>query len=356
MSTFKTEELKKLVSYAIKGAGFNKLLELSNNIGVKITDDTLLLNTTDGTNYVCVSASGFTGDIDVTVNADLFSKLISKITSDTVDITEKDNSLVIDGNGRYTLDIVPNENGDKLSFPDKFPTNAETIGKLEATDVVTIATAIKVSLSTIAGSVYSSYYFGSTIASTDRAMMSTFKREVFEKPYLVNKETIDLMSTSGSPVVVSTDGNMLVFETLLSDTVKIAVCSKIQTGIEEFNIDGINKFISMEVKSFCRIRKPYLLELLDRLSLSVSKFDDGAIKLHFTKTGLNISSLANNSIEYVEYEECKYAEDMEVKINIERLRNQLKAYNSDIVDLYYGGDMCIKLVDGDTTQLIALMR
>ena len=99
-----------------------------------------------------------------------------------------------------------------------------------------------------------------------------------------------------------------------------------------------------------------MLELLDRLSLFVSKFDEGCIKLHFTDGCIEVSSMASNGIESVDFTESKDAKDMTIKINIDRLRNQLKAYNSDIVDLYYGSDVCIKLVDGDLTQVIALIK
>ena len=88
----------------------------------------------------------------------------------------------------------------------------------------------------------------------------------------------------------------------------------------------------------------------------VNKFDDGAIELHFTDNYIEVSSMANNGVERIEYQESKDAQDITIKINIERLRNQLKAYSSDVVDLYYGSEICIKLVDGDMTQVIALIK
>jgi hypothetical protein len=66
--------------------------------------------------------------------------------------------------------------------------------------------------------------------------------------------------------------------------------------------------------------------------------------------------MASNGIERVDYTESKDTIDLTIKINIDRFRNQLKAYSSDVVDLYYGSDICIKLVDGDLTQVIALIK
>lgn len=356
MSTFTTDRLKQLVSYAIQGASFNKLLELSNLMGIHVESGELYLNTTDGTNYLSVSDKCVADDMDITVNAELFSKLISKINSETVDMEVVDNTLVITGNGKYTLELIPDENGDLLSFPDKFPDETTEIGTISASDLTVINNAVKVSLSQVAGSVYSSYFFGDVVASTDRAMMSTFNRNVFGTPYLINKSFVDLMSIGATDVTLSKSGDVLVAEANISENCSINICTTLPNSAEDFNIEGINKFMALEVNSFCRFKKAQMLELLDRLSLFVSKFDDGAIELHFTDKYIEVSSMASNGIERVDYTESKDTIDLTIKINIDRFRNQLKAYSSDVVDLYYGSDICIKLVDGDLTQVIALIK
>lgn len=355
MSTFNTEALKKMVSYAIQGAGFNKLLELSTLMGIRVAEGVLYLNTTDGTNYLSVSGKCVADDVDITVNAELFSKLIGKINSDTVDMEIVDNTLVVKGNGKYILELVPDENGNLLSFPDKFPKETTEIGKISARDLVVINNTIKASLSQVAGSVYSSYYFGDIVASTDKAMMSIFKHNVFETPYLINKEFVELMCMGLADVSFSRCENSLVAD-IETDGCSISICTSVSDGVSDFNIEGVNKFAALEVTSFCRFKKAQMLELLDRLSLFVSKFDDGAIELHFADNYIEVSSMASNGIESVDYTESKDTKDMTIKINIDRFRNQLKAYGSDIVDLYYGSDICIKLVDGDITQVIALIK
>lgn len=356
MSTFNTERLKELVSYAIKGAGFNKLLELSSYMGVSVADGVLYLNTTDGTNYLSVSDGCVADEMDVVVNADLFARLISKITSDTVDMTIDGNSLVVKGNGTYKLELVPDENGDPLVFPDKFPPTVTEIGKLKANDLAVVSTALEVSLSNVAGSVYSNYYFGDVIASTDKAMMCIFNKKLFNKPYLFNRSFVDLMCAGATDVTLSVSEDMLLAEAEITDKCTISVCTKIPDNVSEFNVDGVNKFAALEVKSFCRVRKAEFLDTLDRLALFVSKFDDGAVQLNFTKTAIEVSSIANSGVESIMYAESKDVEPVAIKINVDRLRSQLKAYSSDMVDLYFGNDICIKLVDGELTQVIALLK
>ena len=356
MSTFNTERLKQLVGYAIKGAGFDKLLELSRYIGITVSDGMLYLNTTNGTNFLNVSDSCEADDMDIVVDAELFSKLINKINSDTVDLEVVNNTLFVKGNGKYTLEIIPNEAGEPLSFPDKFPENTQEIGKLTVADLSVVNTSIKASLSDNVGSVYSNYYFGDIITSTDRCMASIFNRKVFDKPYIFNREFIDLMILSGADVTISQANDVIMAESALSEKCSIAVCTKVNIGANDFNIDGINKFAALDATSFCRVRKAELLDLLDRLSLFVNKFDDGAINLVFKNDGIEITSLASNGIEKIEFVESKDAKEISIKINIDRFSKQLKAYSSDMVDLYYGSDVCIKLIDGDVSQIIALMK
>ena len=357
MSQFNTERLKQLVSYAIRGTGYVKGIELSDKIGIRIANGRLELNSMDGTNYLCVSDECVSDDIDVVVYADLFSKLISKITSETVSLTVVDDiKLEVEGNGKYTIELVPDDKGNLLSFPNKFPESAEVIGEVDASDMVAVNTTLQASLSTIAGNVYANYYFGDVIASTDRAMMAIFNHKAFNSAILFNRQFVDLMTLGTSAITISELDDTIMAQINLDDTGRISICTKKSPDIDKFEIDGIRKFVSMELKSFCRIRKAEILALLDRMSLVVSRFDDGAIYLDFTKSYLEISSLASSGVERIEYTECKEPVELKVKINIDRLRNQLKSYSSDMVDLYYGSDLCIKLVDGDMTQLIALMK
>lgn len=356
MSTFSTERFKELVSYALKGVGADKSFELSTYIGIRVLDGVLLLYSFDTENYVIISDKCVSDNFDVTVNADLFTKLISKINSDTIDLEVVDNTLVIKGNGKYTLELIPNEQGEKFKFPDVRPDELDDIGKISALDLVVVNNAIKASLSSVAGSVYSNYYFGDVIASTDKAMMGTFDRKIFDTPYLFNRAFVDLISMTGKDVTISKGEGKIVATTELSENCYIDVVTTPSADVDKFEIANIRKFMSQEIKSFCRFKKAQMLDLLDRLSLFVSKFDDGAIELHFTQDYIEVSSLASNGIERVDVTEFKDAQDMTIKINIDRFKNQLKAYSSDVVDLYYGSEICIKLSDGDITQVIALIK
>jgi len=188
-------------------------------------------------------------------------------------------------------------------------------------------------------------------------MMGILNRKLFNTPYLFNRNFVDLMALGGTDVNISRSENMLLAECRIGETDgNISVCTKIPDNISEFNIAGVEKFGALELTSYCKVFRADLLDLLDRLSLFVSRFDDGAIQLNFTKTAIEVSSMTDSGIESVSYIESKDIEPIAIKINIDRLRNQLKSYSSNAVDIYFGNEICIKLVDGDTTQIIALIK
>ena len=221
MATFNTETLKKLVAYSIQGAGLNEKVELSMDMGISVLNNTLYLNTMDGTNYLSVSADCTAEDFDIVVDAETFAKLIGKINSDVVELNVNDKALIIKGNGKYTLELLTDNMGELLSFPDVFPEKAEQLAVINAGDLVTVNSAIKASLSNVVDSVYSSYYFGDMIASTDRYMLSVLEHKVFDTPYLLNKQFVDLMCMTNADVEISKSEDMIVAETSVGGQVMI---------------------------------------------------------------------------------------------------------------------------------------
>lgn len=356
--TISTTQLKALINRASQGVGANKLFDLTNYIGIKANTQGLSLYTTDGVNTLWVSAEvGCEDEIDVTVLAETFIKLVNKITSDTVTIEADDKSLTISGNGSYKLDLKLDDEGNLLSFPTKdFNVEVEGVGTVSQSEVQIIQSSLKSSLSDNAGSVYKDYYVGEFICATDKAMLGLYGCKLFDSEdtkFLLSPQFIDLLAYAGEDVSLAYNKDSKV---LIANASNFTVVTKDVTDCSEYNIEGLKKMLSIEQESYCKIRKKELLDLLDRLSLFVGEYDDGGITLQFTSNSLKVSSMSSSGVEIVNYAESKDAKDKTVKINIIRLISQLKSYISDMVELYYGSDLCIKLVDGDVTQVIALMR
>ena len=117
--TLNTITLQNVVTKAIKAAGFNKLLPITGMIGLRNELGKLCLTTSDGTNYLYVYTDIDTDeDFSVVVNAEMFAKLVAKLTSENVTLTITNEALVVTCNGEYKLALQLNDTGDALAFMD----------------------------------------------------------------------------------------------------------------------------------------------------------------------------------------------------------------------------------------------
>ena len=96
--------------------------------------------------------------------------------------------------------------------------------------------------------------------------------------------------------------------------------------------------------------------MLDRLSLFVGTYDKNAVDLTFTNQGLQVSSKASSGIEILPYVNSENQVDFTCAVDIQMLVNEVKAIQNDLIEIYYGDDSSIKLVDGNITIVIALME
>ena len=104
--TLKTEKLKEMVSRAVKGVGNNKLIPITSLMAIEVKDNVLTLITTDATNYLYIIEDKVIGDdFYAVVDANVFAKLISKMTCEsvTLEITSGVYTLVVKGNGDYKM-------------------------------------------------------------------------------------------------------------------------------------------------------------------------------------------------------------------------------------------------------------
>ena len=81
---------------------YNDVLEL------KIISNSLVMSIANKEYFVSVSIPVENADnsFHATVNANLFLKLISKITTDTVELNIEGTNLLINGNGKYTIPMI----------------------------------------------------------------------------------------------------------------------------------------------------------------------------------------------------------------------------------------------------------
>lgn len=350
----KTEQLKELVNKSIQGAGNNKLIPLTQFIGICGFEGRLVLTTTDATNYFYVCGK----DIDVvkfnvTVFAEQFAKLISKMTCKEIELTVVDNTLEVKGNGTYTLELPLDENGELINYPDPYADvpNMEFDGTIQVSKVKAIVESIKPSLATTMElSSITNYFVGNSVIATDRYKIASYEDTITNDEILVSAQLMDLLALFDDKIEYKIGDNYMIF-----NSENCWLYSKQKDDISEYPIDAIESLIGEKFKSVCKVNKNEFIALLERIALFVGKYDDRAVRLYFEKNGIRVCNKSRKSNEVIDYNNSKGFKAYDCIISVDMLLSQLKAYAGDMVEIHYNNDKCIKFVDGNITQIVALM-
>ncbi len=356
-----TQILKEVVSKSIQGAGLNNSIPITSFMGIVIEDNKLKLITTDATNYFyAVCDEKIKEDFSIVVYAEQFAKLISKITSEFTYLNIKDRYLEVKANGTYSLELPVDEDGEIITkYPDPLESidlsgDATEIAQDTISDIITVC---KPSLAVDDNSMknfpeITNYYLGNKVFATNRNEVACIDSEVMDNSVLLQPKIIELLHiidedalyyelTDGS-AFVSKNGNYIIY-------------SKQPTDIENYPIDVLNRYIDTDFKSVCKVDKNDFIALLERITLFVGKYDDRVVRLYFEKDGIRVSNNDRSSNELLAYIDSKKYKSYDCSINADKLLNQLKAYRSDTIEIHYNNEVCIKFVDEDVIQIIALM-
>ena len=353
-----TMKLKEMVARAVKGVGNNKLVPLTSLMAIELKDGKFTLITTDATNYLYIIDDKVVGeDFYAVVDANVFSKLISKLTCENVsfEINSELRYLKVTGNGTYKIELPLDENGEYVKYPDPYSkiTEVQFAAEINKTTISVILDTIKPALATtLENPCYTGYYVGDNVVGTDTYKIANMDVHIFDEPKLISAEMMDLLSVmSAEKIKVETSNDDILFET--EDCI---VIGKTMADLDDFAIEPIMDLVNTEFCHSCSVPKSALLQLLDRLSLFVAPYDKNAVHLTFTRDGLQISSKAASGTEIISYVTSEDFIDFTCAIDIQMLTQEVKSIANDMIELYYGVDNAIKMTDGNITIIVALLE
>jgi DNA polymerase III sliding clamp (beta) subunit (PCNA family) len=355
MLKIKTHVLQNLVSKANAGAGNNKMLPITSMMCINSSNGVLTLCTTDATNYLYVSENleDKTYDLYVVVPQEQFSKLISRITTDYVTLDVVNGVLDVKGNGIYHIELPLDESGNLITYPD--PVKGIDLVSDKSISLGSIKSVLlhnKPSLSTeMDVPCYTGYYMdNSGVISTDTYTMCGNDLKLFDEPVLLSRELVDLLNVfvSDSINILDLGSNLVFFSP------SCVVYGAKMKEIGDYQVEALKGLLEQDFPYMVLLPRVELINSLDRLNLFVGKYDKNKIKLSF-KDKLIITSKNVSGLEEVEYSRAvTVIGDFECYIDVDMLSTQLRAQEGDVIELYYGKDNAIKMVDGDVTLVLAL--
>ena len=354
--TIATATLQNMVAKAMKGASCNKMIPLTGLMAIELHDHQLTLITTDATNYLYVREDKVEGDdFYVVIQAEMFSKLISKLTCEKVSLELKDNVLLVSGNGKYSIELPLDEEGELIKYPN--PIEGKTfVGDSNTVNLSTVKLILNTAKSALADTLevpcYTGYYVGHKVVATDTYKICGINIKLWDEPTLMSPEMMNLLDIfTDEKISVYRDENTMVFK-----SENCIVYGTLMDSIDDYQIDAIEGLLEQGFGSSCKLAKAQLLQLLDRLALFVSPYDKNGIYLTFTRDGLQIESKQANSVETIPYTESNDFRDFTCCVDIEMLHSQIKANTGDGITIHYGEDNAIKITDGNVVQIVALLE
>ena len=113
-----SEDLKEVSSKILAAVDNNELSTITETLELKVIDKSLYISVTNREYYAQVKLElDQDEDFHATVNATLFLKLISQITTDTIELSISGNSVIIKGNGTYNIPLIF-DGDDLLELPE----------------------------------------------------------------------------------------------------------------------------------------------------------------------------------------------------------------------------------------------
>lgn len=357
----KTQQLKALVYKASVGVGGNKLIPITELMNIKSDNGKMLLETTDGDNYVYVDSDVDTkDDIEVVVFAEQFAKLIGKLTSEYVSLDIEDGNLVVKANGTYTIELPLDENGEMIKYPDPISSVVRDVKSYEVS-IADVKNAVDVAKSSLATTLerpaLTNYYVGDSIFATDGCIVTEYRTKLFDVARMVSPKFMDILSS-----FTTDNANVEILDDcIIAKSDGMSVYCKVTEDAEDYALDAVKQFVGTKFNNQCKVDKSQLVSAIDRIALFVDKYDNDAIRLEFENDGIVVSNVKSGSSEKIEYKEKKVKnkkkfEPSEVYINASMLMEQLKAYPGEVVTIEHGTDFAISLVSEQTTQIVSLME
>lgn len=347
--------LQEMVAKAVKGAANNKMIPITSLMAIELKDNRLVITTTDASNTLKIVKDGVEGDdFYVVVPVEMFSKLIAKTTADSVLLTLTDGSLVVKGNGTYTVELPLDEDGQLIKFPEyQFDTSLPK-STIKRSTVVSMLSANKAALAdTLEIPCLTGYYcMNGKVITTDTFKVCGNKIDAFSNPVLIPAELLELLSVTDEEVItVQQAGGKILFTTK-----NVIIYGAELDGIDEFPVEAIEDYLETSFDSYCKVPKQTLLNVLDRLALFISPYDKNGLYLTFNEQELVINSKRSNGTEAIKYKEVNNYKPYTCYIDIELFRSQINAQDTETVELWYGHETAIKMVCGNVTQVVALLE
>ena len=354
------------ISAAVDAKSISQLTEV---LELEVVDNVLHISVTNKEYFVTVNIPIDDAEqLHATVDAELFTKLISRITTEYVQLSVTDKFLVIEGNGTYKLPLIF-EDSTMMVLPKIVVNNITSEFDISSDLLNSImnSNSRQLDVGVISNAVQKYFYVDNkgAITFTSGATVNTFELPEDIK-LLLNSRIVKLFKLFENEQVHFKYGTENLSEEIVQTRISLttptvslsAVLSCDDTMLRSVPVDRIRSLASGELPYTVSIPRGNFLETLERFSLFSQDAMLSSACLEFNRDHVTVSDSKKNSLEKVMYETANnnISEPYATMIDIIELTKMLDSNRTKNVHVSFGNNSAILLISGNVTNVIPEIR
>ena len=365
----KADELKAISQIILSAVDSNELSLLTETLELIVKDNIFHMNVPNREYYASVKLSvNEENDFHATVNANLFLKLISQISTEEIEFNIKNNTLEIKGNGKYKLPLI--YDGDVLlEFPKIIIKNVTNNFDIKGSILGSIVqyNSRQLNVGVISNPIQRLYYVDEkgAITFTSGACINNF---TLEKPIkmLLNNKLVKLFKLfKDDDKVHFTIGYDNISDEIVQTKVKFENDVISISAILSADDSMINSVPATVIRNRAETNYPYsvvinketMLSTINRFLLFTSngsKFTNAYCKFNFNNVSVTITDINENNVETIDY--VNQIDNMEdtysMCLDLIDLKSTLEGYVDPYINLKFGDHEAVTIHRGNIVNVI----
>lgn len=364
----KTDTFQKYCNSILAAVDSNELSVLTETLELTLENNSLVMSVTNREYFAKVIIPVETAyELKATVNANLFLRLVSQITTPEISLYIENNALVVKGNGVYKLPLIF-EGDELLKLPEIVIENPTASFNIDSDILLSILNynSKQLSIGTISKPIQKLYYMDQkgVITFTSGACVNSFTLPQDIK-VLLNNRLVKLFKLFKDKSVMCTVG----YDTLTADIIQTkvrfdsgdtcitAILSCDDSMLNSVPVSAIRKRAETVYPYSVTINKSALLNTIGRLMLFTSAVTKELVcysAFEFNTDSVTIYDSRNENKETLSYnnETSNIEDTYKMVLDLAELKGILESCTEQYITLNFGDGEAMILTRGNVINII----
>lgn len=368
----KSDDLKTVCSKILTAVDNTELSIVTETLELIAREKTLIIGVTNREYFVEVKLDlQDECDFHATVNASVFLKLISQITTEHISLSTNENTLIIKGNGTYKLPLIF-DGEELLKLPKIEVENVTSEFAIPAETLYSILyyNSKELSKGTVTKPIQKLYYmdeFGA-ITFTSGACINNFTLESPVK-LLFNNRLVKLFKLFNNGMVKFTLGYDAMSDEIVQTKVRFesptvtltAILSCDDTLLSQFPVTAVRARATASYPYSVSVNKTELIQTINRLTIfntTASEIAKSYGIFEFGKEEVTIYDADRKSSEVIKYAngESSIEGVYSMRLKLDNLKATLETCNETHLCINFGDGVAVVIARGNVKNVIPEVR